>query len=252
MPKGVDVIVENGLATIDFVDKATRNAGLAALLANTPAELVEKLTRSGPRATYRVPEGNARAAGLLDTPVVALQTGDTGHAAALAAADPNDGSTHWHNPQITVAGHAHVAGRDGVNAHIQGPLRPNKPVAESVPGVPVSAVSAGPGLAAWVESKVPRPADYAPRPTEHPVPGEMATIASVVNAPSPKKVSKPKTQATADAPAEPQEGKPYPDGEPSDKWKRPELDAYAWAKKRLDTSELPSKTAVLEAIANAG
>lgn len=67
MPAGVEVVVENGFATIDFVDKTLRGPGLAKLLAiGTPPDAIEKLTREGPRAVYVVPEGNAREAGLLD------------------------------------------------------------------------------------------------------------------------------------------------------------------------------------------
>jgi hypothetical protein len=67
MPAGVLVVVENGFATIDFVDKAKRGPALAKLFEiGTPPEAIEKLTRSGPRAVYVVPEGNAREAGLLD------------------------------------------------------------------------------------------------------------------------------------------------------------------------------------------
>lgn len=40
----------------------------------------------------------------------------------------------------------------------------------------------------------------------------------------------------------------YPEGEPTDKWTRPELDAYALNVKGLDTSTLGNKAAVLAAI----
>ncbi|OHU29027.1 hypothetical protein [Mycobacteroides chelonae] len=67
MPAGVNVVVEDGFATIDFVDGTLRGRGLAKLLeVGTPPEAIEKLTREGPRAVYIVPEGNAREAGLLD------------------------------------------------------------------------------------------------------------------------------------------------------------------------------------------
>lgn len=65
MPEGVDVVVENGFATIEFVDRSLRGPGLAKLLAvGTPPELIDKVTL--PRLAYIVPEGNARLAGLLD------------------------------------------------------------------------------------------------------------------------------------------------------------------------------------------
>ena len=67
MPAGIVAIVEDGFATIDFVDPAQRGPGLSRLIALYGAEVIETLTRTGPRRLYRVPEGNAREAGLLDT-----------------------------------------------------------------------------------------------------------------------------------------------------------------------------------------
>ncbi|AER47663.1 hypothetical protein [Mycolicibacterium goodii] len=65
MPEGVNVVVEDGFATVEFVDKKLGGPALAKVFAQgTPPELVEKRTR--PRVTYTMPEGNARAAGLLD------------------------------------------------------------------------------------------------------------------------------------------------------------------------------------------
>jgi hypothetical protein len=64
MPAGVEVLIEDGVAEIVFVDRAKRGPGLTALLAAGGAESVQKVTR--PRSAYRVPEVVARAAGLLD------------------------------------------------------------------------------------------------------------------------------------------------------------------------------------------
>jgi hypothetical protein len=51
-------------------------------------EVIETLTRSGPRRRYRVPAGNAAEAGLLDkrSKVAALTAGDSGYAEALRVA----------------------------------------------------------------------------------------------------------------------------------------------------------------------
>lgn len=64
MPEGVDVIVDDGEATIEFVDQSKRGPGLAELFKHVadPAD-VEKRTRPN---RYVVPESAARAAGLLD------------------------------------------------------------------------------------------------------------------------------------------------------------------------------------------
>ncbi|WP_100458942.1 hypothetical protein [Mycobacteroides abscessus] len=102
MPAGVEVVVKEGFATIDFVDGTLRGPGLAKLLeVGTPPEAIEKLTREGPRAVYVLPEGNAREAGLLDEvdaddhndgpPPAGMTdetTGDDGSGAALPLAEP--------------------------------------------------------------------------------------------------------------------------------------------------------------------
>jgi hypothetical protein len=93
VPSGVEVVVEDGFATIDFVDATLRGPGLQKLLEVGGPETVETLTRSGPRRRYRVPEGNARAAGLLDrrSKVSALAAGDSGFSEALRIAGLDKG-----------------------------------------------------------------------------------------------------------------------------------------------------------------
>lgn len=87
---GVEVVVSDGFATIDFIDRELRGPALARLIDIGGPDSIEPLTRRGPRKRYRVPEGNAREAGLLDasSAVDALASGDTGHAQRLADADP--------------------------------------------------------------------------------------------------------------------------------------------------------------------
>lgn len=67
MPYGVTAIVEGGFATLDFTDSRLRATALGVLLDIGGPETIETDT-GGPRRTYRVPEGNAREAGLLDDP----------------------------------------------------------------------------------------------------------------------------------------------------------------------------------------
>lgn len=67
MPEGVVVTVDDGFATIDFVDRKRRGPGLRKLVELYGPEVIETLTRQGPRRLYRVPEGNAREAGLIDS-----------------------------------------------------------------------------------------------------------------------------------------------------------------------------------------
>lgn len=64
MPEGVEVLVEDGFATIEFPDRSKRGVALAQLFEHAPADEVRKVTY--PRPGYVVPEQYARAAGLLD------------------------------------------------------------------------------------------------------------------------------------------------------------------------------------------
>ncbi len=67
MPAGVVVTVEDGFAELDFTDRALLAPALGRLIALGGPESIETDT-GGTRCTYRVPEGNAREAGLLDDP----------------------------------------------------------------------------------------------------------------------------------------------------------------------------------------
>lgn len=104
MPQGVETFVDGGFATVDFVDRKLRGPALAKLIAIGGPESIETITRDGPRRKYRVPEGNASEAGLIDTPAEVSASGDAGYATALAAADPiAEGGTF--RPDVhTVAG----------------------------------------------------------------------------------------------------------------------------------------------------
>lgn len=105
MPAGIIATVDNGFATIDFVNPALRGPALAELLEIGGPSSIETITRDGPRRKYRVPEGNATTAGLLDGDEVGdvWSAGrDTGAAAATVAADPNvnpgSDNANWHTP----------------------------------------------------------------------------------------------------------------------------------------------------------
>lgn len=89
MPNGIETFVDDGFATVDFVDPSLRGPGLAKLSSIGGPESVETITRDGPRRKYRVPEGNAREAGLIDGATdIAHPRGDLKFAQALADADP--------------------------------------------------------------------------------------------------------------------------------------------------------------------
>ncbi|ART68197.1 hypothetical protein BTO20_06025 [Mycobacterium dioxanotrophicus] len=109
MPAGVLVVVENGFATIDFVDKAKRGPALAKLFEiGTPPDAIEKLTRSGPRAVYVVPEGNAREAGLLDeADVQDTIVGDDDDDVLQKAWPDGEPDDDWKRPQLDAYAAAH-------------------------------------------------------------------------------------------------------------------------------------------------
>lgn len=113
MPQGIAVSVDNGFAQIDFMDPALRGPALQRLLDIGGPSSIETLTRvkGSPRRQYRVPEGNAREAGLIDDVTAELDVSgtDTGASAALVDADPNRGAS--------VAGADGPAAKDDVNFH---------------------------------------------------------------------------------------------------------------------------------------
>lgn len=189
MPAGVDVVVEDGFATIEFVDRSLRGPSLAKLLeVGTPPELIEKVTL--PRLAYIVPEGNARLAGLLDEVDV---------------------------PEFADGGPIPVGDYSVPVAIDSGYLMPGD-------GVPEQGIEAQPGETVELVS------------TDA---GGPYTVLPEVEKPDGTTPLEPITVET--------QPKAWPDGEPDDAWKRPELDAYARSK-GIDPTDLPNKDAVLAAI----
>lgn len=66
MPAGIEAVLEDGFATISFLDPSLRGTSIAKLLDVVGPEFIEIRT-GGTRRSYVVPESAARAAGLLDT-----------------------------------------------------------------------------------------------------------------------------------------------------------------------------------------
>lgn len=243
MPEGIIATVDNGFATLDFVDRDLRGPALAELISIGGPESVETLSRSGPRRQYRVPEGNAREAGLLDdeVPGAVYSAGhDTGAAAATQASDPNvnpglDGAD-WHTPvaEYTSANSFVADAREGVLTRPQvvtgdggsfggsGSSLPHaeviEHVAENTPApTPGSAVPETPAavianaLGGQPSALPSDPGGNAPQPTEPVEPYVPAASA-------------PAESTGDDRPAD------VPTGSPSSGWTRAELDAYArWA-----------------------
>ena len=269
MPAGIIATVDNGFATIDFVDKSLRGPALAELVEIGGPASIETITRDGPRRKYRVPAGNAQAAGLLDGDEVGdvWSAGrDTGAAAATKASDPNVNpgadNANWHTPvdQHTSAnkyvgqvpnatvlhnrGQVYTGNADSVGGDLEHPpthaeVIQNVKDAKTPPtegfAAPMAraAVVAG-SLAEQDAALGSDPGGWGPQPGEEAAP----------EAPSePQSDETPTAEVTtpADAPA-------YPDGEPTVDWTRKQLDAYAADKLDLDTTKLESKAAVVAAI----
>lgn len=91
MPAGIVATIDNGFATLDFVDKTLKGRALARLIEIGGPRSIDIDTHSGRRYLYRVAEGNAREAGLLDgAPPTAPA------AAAVRPAEPiNRPTTEW-------------------------------------------------------------------------------------------------------------------------------------------------------------
>ena|SRR5262245_1083350 len=66
MPEGIEAVVEDGFARIQFADPAAAGPALARLLETAGPGLIDVDTRSGRRKVYIVPESVAVDAGMLD------------------------------------------------------------------------------------------------------------------------------------------------------------------------------------------
>ncbi|QFP94635.1 hypothetical protein I5G59_gp15 [Mycobacterium phage LilMcDreamy] len=109
MPEGIVATVEDGYATLDFVDVTKRGPALQALIELAGPDSIETITRRGPRRQYRVLVDNADAVGLLDGDEVARPRSagnDSGARDALVAADPNvnpgEDNANWHQQTTEV------------------------------------------------------------------------------------------------------------------------------------------------------
>ncbi|URM86112.1 hypothetical protein SEA_BIGGITYBASS_12 [Gordonia phage BiggityBass] len=117
MPEGIIAEIDEGFATLDFVDRSLRGPALQKLIDIGGPHSIETLTRSGPRRQYRVPEGNAREAGLIDEATESLVRGDTGAAQTLADSASTTGS-----PAPVTSRNAWGTGRDPITAPASDPV----------------------------------------------------------------------------------------------------------------------------------
>lgn len=227
MPNGIAVYVEDGFATIDFEDRSLAGPALAKLIEIGGPDTVEPLTRSGPRRQYRVPEGNAREAGLLDEPASGKRPDrdDLGPAAALASASPDGArptqptSTNAFS-QTMRAGEYRGAPQEGTY-----PVDPAAIYGHTSPATTTApAVEPASGLAPLHRDVI----DAVPFPVR--VSGDPAPTGTPVGAGSP-------TDSTAGSNAAPAAPSKYPEGEPSEDWTRKQLDSYAINERGIDTTD---------------
>lgn len=232
MPEGVNVLVQDGFATLDFVDPKLKGPALDKLLQFGGPATIQCDTRSGPRKRYIVPEGNAREVGLLDedNEVDSLPSGR-----GTSGTD----STGMVNPEgYTVAGQAHgpvlrqgtYRGGDNGNIDTVG----SDPLPADIAATPHSDLVAQVGGVHL---------DHQPsgiKPGSVPAADNASAYIGMQGTGS--------VSESAVAPSVPEATKPYPDGDPAESWTRAELDAYAEIVKKIDTTGLGKKAEVVKAI----
>ena len=229
MPAGIEAVVEDGYATLDFTDRSLVGPAMETL--RQAGSKVTKLTRVGPRTQYRLAEADAVAVGLLDAATVrpeALAYGDTGYAEDLQSVGNAGARPH----QPTVRGNAYV-GKTSAEDVMAIP-GPSTTVNGSVPDDRVV-----PPLHEEVIDTVGDTTIHSPQPQRPPAAGDggSSTPPPVVPTPLPAPTPGP-------APAAPQ---PAPAGTPNEDWTNAEIKAYADAN-NIDLDGATKKSDMLAAI----
>ncbi|AVO21714.1 hypothetical protein SEA_JEON_11 [Mycobacterium phage Jeon] len=110
MPAGVEVTVEDDVATVVFTDKKLRAQGVGALLEAGRPDQVQKITR--PETGYVVPVEVARRAGFLDEAPAAEAPAEApaveAPAEAEVPAEPEGPSLSWSRDELNA--HAEIIG----------------------------------------------------------------------------------------------------------------------------------------------
>lgn len=247
MPVGIEVVVENGEATVDFVDPLLKGQGIAALLEVTPPKLVDKVTGPAARVRYRVPEQFARAAGFLDEvseveafvePVTSSFTDASGFVASpgpsttdLFAQDVRGGT--FRNPPVDPA----TVGQATITVSVDA-----GPVVEAIDL----------GLEPVTTEETPLAPAAPAEDTQEPA----ATEPVVTQEPTAEPVAEPTPAAepAEETPADPG-GQGYDDGFPDMDWSRPAINAFAAALQPpvgpLDTTGAKNRAEAIAAIKKA-
>ena len=265
MPAGIEAVVEDGFATLDFIDRALVGPSLEKL--RLAGSKVTKETRVGPRARYTMPEGDAVAAGLIDgatTMVNALAYGDSGFADTLQSVG-NEGS----RPEAPTSRNLYVGATPAADV-----------MAVPGPSTTVSGSKPGGAIIAPIHGSVKKYGDYSlPQPHEpgdctHPGDGSGDIKDGVIDYVEPTRIHSkaPKrptktTGVTMDAPpgesptdnppnavwptpmptAPPAASVEAPSGTPSSDWTNAEIEAYAKANS-IDLDGATKKADMLAAI----
>lgn len=224
MPEGVISEVIDGVATLEFTDSSVKGRAIARLLEIGGPGSIQTLTREGPRRRYRVPEGNASEAGLLDGGG-SLLLGDTGFGEKLVDAN-EQARANPSRPDAPTSANALVGTTSFAEAR-QSTGHVASTVEDTSSGYAVSHIAPPHHevITHVAEAQGKWPV------LEGQAPSDLVMGEPVVKGP---------VEAADDEP-------PFPEGDPDEEWTRKQLDAYADAKE-LSTRHLQNKGEVLDAI----
>jgi len=270
MPAGIEVVIEDGFATLDFVDRTLVGPALEAL--RLAGSKVTKQTRTGPRAVYSMPEGDAVAAGLIDGSAIVdhLSYGDTGYAKSLQDVG-NAAGEDWARPEApTSKGNTYVGSTPA--SEVMAIKGPSTSVSGSIPSGAVIAPLHG-SIKKYGDYSLPQP--HEPSDCTHPGDGsgdikdgvidfvEPTTIHSKAPKRPPKVTSQTMDGQPEGNPTAPGETpnavwptpmptvdpvtEDAPSGTPNSNWTNAEIEAYAEAN-NIDLDGATKKADMLAAI----
>lgn len=267
MPVGINVEDDpknDGFVLIEFVDPALKGPALAALNAAGGPYIAEKLSREkgAERVRYRVPEGNAAAAGLIAGSGTAVddivQFGATDPTGIVLPTVP---ITH-DNIHAPVIRRGTYRGGDNGNVDTQ-PSEPVNPaiaaptqaeVADYVHGEERSLKERegrdpdNDGILGFAGIQ-PLMTPIAPDSADKPAPAvspDVSPFGAQAGA-QPPETPAPELTQTSLVESTPSEiaDRGYPDGEPNDEWTRAQINEYARKVKNLDVSDARTKADAL-------
>ena len=263
MPAGIEAVVEDGFATLDFTDRALVGPALEAL--RLAGSKVTKQTRVGPRAVYTMPEGDAVAAGLLDGSTVRpdhLSYGDTGYAESLQSVG-NAAGEDWARPEAPTSRNTYVGQTPA--SEVMAVKGPSTSVSGSVPAGAVIAPLHG-SIKKYGDYSLPQP--HEPADCIHPGDGSGNISDGVIDFVEPTRIHSKAPKRPPKVTSQTMDGQPEgnptapgetpdavwptpmptaPAGTPSSDWTNAEIEAYAKAN-NIDLDGATKKADMLAAI----